>query len=320
MGAQSERKGGNLYFSTPGLSAQFGFLRTPPKHDGESSMALPKEHQLGTDWSAIVVWTLLPVTVAAGFVYVALARQWEDNEWLGGLLALIPLEYFRAFVVSILSDTYETYKTPLQAVKFFLVSLLILLVIAVVIGVYVVGFHDSLEFIRKPEVYRSVAFAVAVIAIDGVISVYFFRGDAHRLAVRLQAVADDARDWLQLAAFQLPIVLALSYGVLLLFKETRASLAWVPDPASDVVRSACFLYAAFYFLGKAMLLAHANTASFNRTGRRLLGPGWIQFFVWEKNRDREKNARDECTAERKRLAVLMGKEAIISAEGSSTRG
>lgn len=270
----------------------------------------------GTDWPSIGLWTFVPLTIAAGFIYVAVTPEWESDEWVGGLLALIPLEYFRTFVVSILSDTYATYKTPRQAVGFFLMSLLILIVIATAIAAYVVGFHDLLAWLRKPEVYRAIAIALAVITVDGVISVYFFRGDAHRLAARLQAVADDSGDWLQLVAFQLLIVLALSYGVLLLLKETRASLAWVPDPGSDVVRSACLLYAAFYFVGKAMLLAHANTAAFNRTGRRLLGARWIQFFVWENNRDREKNAREESAAESKRLRVLMGEETAVSAENS----
>lgn len=275
-------------------------------------MRQPNGRTQGTDWSSIGLWSFVPLTVAAGFLYVAVMPQWETDGWIGGLLALIPLEYFRAFIVSILSDTYATYKTPRQAVGFFLISLLILIAIAAVIAMYVVGFHDFLEWMREPEVYRAVAFALAVIAFDGVVSVYFFRGDAHRLAVRLQAVADDTRDWLQLAAFQLPIVLALSYGVLLLFKETRASLAWVPDPGSNAVRSACLLYAACYFVGKAMLLAHANTAAFNRTGRRLLGAKWVQFFVWEKNRDREKNAGEERAAESKRLRVLTGEDAAVS--------
>ena len=278
-------------------------------------MANPNEHTLATDWPTIGMWTLVPVTIAAGFVYAALTPQWESDEWIGGLLALIPLEYFRAFVTSILSDTYKEYRTPLQAVKYFLLSLLILLVISAAISLYVLGFRDFLLLIRKPEVYGAIAFALAVIAVDGVIGVYFFRGDARRLSARLHAVADDARDWLQLVAFQMPIVVALSYGVLLILKETRVSFAWVPDPASDAVRSACLIYAAFYFLGKAVLLAHANTAAFNRTGRRLLGASWIQFLIWEKNRDREKGAREERAAERKRLDVLMGDESPNSEVG-----
>ena len=252
------------------------------------------------------MWTLVPLTVAAGFAYVALTPQWESGEWAGGLVALIPFEYFRAFVLSILSDTYREYRTPLQAVRLFLTSLLILLVIAAAISVYVLGFRDWLAWITNPEVYRAIAVALAVIVVDGVIGVYFFRGDARRLSARLQAAADDARDWLYLAAFELPIVLALGYGVLLLMRESRGTLAWLPDPASDTVRSIALLYAAFYFIGKAMLLAHANTAAFNRSGRRLLGTEWIQLLIWEKNRNRELNARNERAAERRRLAILTG--------------
>lgn len=277
-------------------------------------MANPSERTLETDWPAIGMWTFVPVTIAAGFAYAALTPQWESDEWIGGLLALIPLEYFRAFVTSILSDTYKEYRTPLQAVKYFLLSLLILLVIAAAISLYVLGFRDFLLLIRKPEVYGAIAFAIAVIAVDGVIGVYFYRGDARRLSARLHAVADDARDWLQLVAFQLPIVLALSYGALLILKETRAAFAWVPGPGSDAMRSVCLFYAAFYFLGKAVLLAHANTAAFNLTGRRLLSARWIQFLVWQKNRDREKDARDERAAERKRLEVLSGGAVPLSQE------
>ncbi len=86
----------------------------------------------GTDWSAIFTSTLIPLTVAAGFVYFALDPS-QAADWARGLLALIPLEYFRAFVFYILSDTYREYRSPMQAVRFFLVSLAILIVIALVI-------------------------------------------------------------------------------------------------------------------------------------------------------------------------------------------
>ena len=269
-----------------------------------------------TDWPAIALWTLVPLVVAAGFVYAAMTPQWESDDWVRGLLVLIPLEYFRAFVTSILSDTYREYRTPLQAARFFLVSLLILIVIAAAISLYVLGFRDFIDLIRKPEVYTAVALALAVIGVDGVIGVYFFRGDPLRLAARLQAVADDAKDWLQLAAFQAPIVLALSYGVLLLLKESRGGFAWVPDVGSDALRSACLLYAAFYFFGKAILLAHANTAQFNRTGRRLFASRWIQLLIWQKSQEREISERNERSAESKRRAVLSGEaEPGVAPEG-----
>ena len=244
------------------------------------------------------------------FTYISATRHQSS------LAALIPLEYFRAFVTSILSDTYREYRTPLQAARFFLVSLLILIVIAVAISLYVLGFRDFIDLIRKPEVYTAVALALAVIAVDGVIGVYFFRGDPKRLAARLQAVADDAKDWLQLAAFQAPIVLALSYGVLLLLKESRGGFAWVPEVGSDALRSACLLYAAFYFFGKAILLAHANTAQFNRTGRRLFASRWIQLLIWQKSQEREISERNERSAERRRRAVLSGEaEPGVAPEG-----
>jgi hypothetical protein len=256
-----------------------------------------------TDWAAIATWTLIPLLVAAGFAWFALTPDWDSYDWAGGLLALIPLEYFRAFVFSILSETYREYRTPMQAVRVFLTSLAILIVIAAVMSVFILK-GDWWEWVSKPEVYRAIAFALALIAVDGVIGVYFFRGDARRLAARLQAVADDARDWLQLAGFQLPIVLALAYGVLMLIRQTTGSLHWLPDPTTELLRTAGMLYAAFYFFGKAMLLAHANTAEFNRTGARLFGADWVQLLIWEKNKDREMASRNERAAARRRLSIL----------------
>jgi hypothetical protein len=258
-----------------------------------------------TDWAAIATWTFVPLTVAAGFVYIALTPQWESGDWAPGLVALVPLEYFRAFVLSILSETYREYRTPAQAARVFLISLAILISISTAISLYVLK-GDWLAWITQPPVYRAIAFALAIVTVDGVIGVYFFRGDARRLAARLQAVADDAADWLQLAAIQMPVVLALSYGALLLLREARGIARWVPDPTSETVRALCLLYAAFYFVGKAALLAHANTAAFNRSGRRLLGAPWIQFLIWEKNKDARRSARDERTAAQRRQVILAG--------------
>ncbi len=258
-----------------------------------------------TDWAAIATWTLIPLLVAAGFAWFALTPDWDSYDWAGGLLALIPLEYFRAFVLSILSETYREYRTPMQAVRVFLTSLAILIAIAAGMSVDILR-EDWWAWMSQPAVYRAIAFALALIAVDGVIGVYFFRGDAHRLAARLQAVADDARDWLQLAGVELPIVLALGYGMMLLIRDTTGTLRWLPDLSTELVRTAGMLYAAFYFFGKAMLLAHANTAGFNRTGERLFGAEWVQFLVWEKNKDRELAARNERAAAGKRLAILSG--------------
>jgi hypothetical protein len=269
-------------------------------------MAMSAARVPGTDWSAVFLWALIPVTIACGFVYFALTPEWESVEWAGGLLALVPLEFFRSFVFAILSETYRDYRSPMQAVRLFLLSLAILTAIAAGLSLYILGFSDWIAWIAKPEVHRSIAFALALIAVDGIIGVSSFRGDARRLSVRFQAVADDARDWLLLVAYQLPIVLALTYGVLLLVRESRGGLAWLPNPDSDGLRGFALLYAAFYFFGKAVLLARANTAAFNRTGRRLFASRWIQLLIWQKSEEREKSERDERAAEGKRRAVLAG--------------
>ena len=258
----------------------------------------------GTDWAAIFMTTLIPLTTAAGFVWIGLEPS-DAGDWAHGLLALIPLEYFRAFVLYILSDTYREYRTPRQAVRFFLISLAILIGIAFVISLYVLK-GDWWAWITQPDVYRAIAFALALIAIDGVIGVYFFRGDPMRLSVRLEAIADDARDWVQLGGLQLPVVLGLVLGFVLILRESGHGFAWFPQATTELLQSAGLFYAAFYFLGKALLLAHAYTAAFNETGQRLLGAQTIQRLVWEKNKDRKLSAFSEHAAAKRRRAVLTG--------------
>jgi len=258
----------------------------------------------GTDWAAIFTSTLIPLTTAAGFVWIGLEPS-DAGDWAHGLLALIPLEYFRAFVLYILSDTYREYRTPRQAVRFFLISLAILIGIAFVISLYVLK-GDWWAWITQPDVYRAIAFALALIAVDGVIGVYFFRGDAKRLSVRLEAIADDARDWVQLGGLQLPVVLGLVLGFVLILRESGHGFAWFPQATTELLQSAGLFYAAFYFLGKALLLAHAYTAAFNETGQRLLGAQTIQRLVWEKNKDRKLSAFSERAAAKRRRAVLTG--------------
>jgi hypothetical protein len=257
-----------------------------------------------TDWSAIFASTLVPLTIAAGFACFALDAS-EAGDWAGGLLVLIPLEYFRALVLYILSDTYREYRSPMQAVRFFLLSLAILSVIALAISLYVLK-GDWWAWMTKPEVYRAIAFALALVAVDGVIGVYFFRGDPKRLSARLEAVADDARDWVQLGGFQLPIVLGLALGLALILRETGHAPAWFREARLETLQSAALFYAAFYFAGKALLFAHASTAGFAATGKRLLGSSWVQWLIWEKNKDPGRAASRERAAAKRRRDVLAG--------------
>lgn len=267
----------------------------------EAEQSLPRAR---TNGSAIFTSTLIPLTVAAGFVYFAFDPS-QAADWARGLLALIPLEYFRALVLHILRDTYREYRSPMQAVRFFLLSLAILIGIALAISLYVLK-GDWWAWITQPDVYRAIAFALALIAIDGAIGVYFFRGDPQQLSARLEAVADDASDWVQLGGLQLPIVLGLALGLVVILRETGHGFAWFPEATMESLRSAGLFYAAFYFFGKAVLLAHVNTAAFNATGRRLLGARWIQWLIWEKNKNPELAASAERAAAKRRRAVLTG--------------
>ena len=62
--------------------------------------------RLPTDWSAILSSTLIPLTVAAGFAWLAFEPA-DLDDWARGLLALIALEFCRPIVLSILRDTYR---------------------------------------------------------------------------------------------------------------------------------------------------------------------------------------------------------------------
>lgn len=257
-----------------------------------------------TDWGAIFSSTLIPLTVAAGFAWFAFEPA-DFDDWAFGLLALIPLEYFRAIVLSILRDTYREYRTPAQATRFFLVSLGILVGLLLAWSVYAMK-GDWWAWISKPDVYRAIGVAVGLVAIDGVIGVAFFNGDPRVVAARLDAIAADIGDWVQLAGVQLPVVLALGYGAALIAREKSAEFAWVPDPTSATTRSAALLYAAFYFAGKAALVAHAYGASFTRTGERVLGGRWVQWVTWEKNKDVDGAMKREDEARHRRRAILGG--------------
>jgi hypothetical protein len=63
---------------------------------------------------------------------------------------------------------------------------------------------------------------------------------------------------------------------------------------------------AFYLLGKAMLIAHASTASFNASGERALCARSVQWLVREKNKDGAAAARKEREAASNRRALPRG--------------
>jgi hypothetical protein len=176
-----------------------------------------------------------------------------------------------------------------------------------IFGVYVLGFHDFFAALTDLAILRIISVPAAILVADGIISVYFFRGNPRLQAVRIQAAADDLVDLLQLALFPTPFVLALiCAGVYWLRASGHIDAAWLPDVDAETLRSAALLYAACYFAGKAILLAHVHSARFNGSGRRLLG-GWIQWLT-TKPEDRRKNALKEAASQKQRWSVLQSEQ------------
>jgi hypothetical protein len=256
---------------------------------------------------------MVPVTISAGFVHAALTWQWVESEtWVWGLVLLVPFEFVRTLVYSILGDTFRTYESPRQAVRSFLLSMLILLVMGLIFGVYVLGFRDFFAAVTDLAILRIISVPAAILVADGIISVYFFRGNPRLQAVRIQAAADDLVDWLQLALFPTPFLLALlCAGLYWLRASGHIEGAWLPEVDEEAGRSAALLYAGYYFAGKAILLAHVHSAHFNGSGRRLLDARWIQWLT-TKPENRKENALKETANQKQRWSVLQSELAGYS--------
>ena len=124
------------------------------------------------------------------------------------------------------------------------------------------------------------------------------------------AVAHDLEDWLILAIGRLPFLAAAVYALLIYLRARGAAVPeWIRDPGVEAFREVSLLCVATYFFGKGILFAHVHTAHFNRSGRRLLGAGWIQFVLGQDREKREQAAKKERSAMAKRLAALQGEDA-----------
>ena len=266
-----------------------------------------------TDWQGVVLTLMLPLLIAGSFVWLALHPPWDDSpDWALGMLALLPLEFVRIVVLWILRDAYECH-TPAQAVRFFLISLAALAVIGVVIAVSNFGIRETFAAMADADTWRVLLPPLLLIATDGVIGLYFFRGDPHCQAARLDAQGDDAQDWLCLAIYALPFCVLLPCFVVFIRSEHGEWLpAWLP-PGADGVRAICLLYVAVYFAGKGLLLAHAYGARFQCSGVRMLSGRWIQFVLVRDRQKRGENALAEARKVKRRLRALAG--APLSDEG-----
>jgi hypothetical protein len=262
--------------------------------------------QLGTEWQALAFSMLMPLLLACGFGYFALTPSWdESHDWIVGLVVLAAFEAVRTIVLRILRDTYADYRNPWHALGFFLLSLAILVAICLAFALFNLGIRDTVSALLDVQTWRAIALPTAVLVLDGVINVFFFRGNTAWQAARLDALADDAQDWISLAVYPTPIVVLLMYGLLLFLKTQNIfQMDWLPLPHEIAFRTFCFLYVACYFAGKTVLVANVYTARFKQSGKRLLSATWFQILIGRKSEDRGRDAKAEARSEEKRRSAF----------------
>jgi hypothetical protein len=256
-------------------------------------MADLSDPAVGTDWQALILSTLIPGTIAAGFIYLAQLPDWQPSDtWMLGIAFLFPLDFVRALVLALLGESYKISQGRWQAVQSFLLSMAILLGLGIFYAITQGGIKETFGFLTDPTVLELFGLPILIMVIDGVIGIWAFRGDPIRQADRLQAIAEDTIDWLVLSVGRVPLMIAPIYALLAWMKSDAYGIAaWVPDPSLDLLRGAGLFYAAWYFLGKAALMANVYTAHFARTGKRLLAATWIQWIVGNSKKPDAKRQR-----------------------------
>ncbi len=174
------------------------------------------EHAERTNWQGVILSALVPMLVVIGFAYRALVSEGlPDLEgWVVGMFLLIPLEFIRALIISVLADAYKTGRNPLEVVQTFLISVAILLALCIGYVILEGGISDGLSLLASPYLYKFLGFPILIAVVDGIFGVLSFSGDPKLQAARLQAVADDSIDWLSVALFRLPFLILPAYGLL----------------------------------------------------------------------------------------------------------
>ena len=62
-----------------------------------------------TNWPALFLSALIPLTIAAGFVYLATLPECQPSTaWIYGMAFLIPIEFIRTLMHSFLGVPYQT--------------------------------------------------------------------------------------------------------------------------------------------------------------------------------------------------------------------
>lgn len=237
------------------------------------------EDAVRTQWQGVLVSALVPAIVVTGLVHHALGPQDlpESQIWAVGLACLIPLEFIRTLVVSLLGSAYETGRDPVQVIRTFLISVAILLAFCTVYVVLEGGISDGLSFLASPGLYKFVGLPLLITIVDGIFGVLSFSGDPRLQGERLQAFAEDSIDWLSLVLLRVPFLILPTYGLLVWAASAGwRFMAWVPTPSAAFGLRFAFLYAAAYFVGKTVLAAYVQTARFAQQRKRLLDVAWMK--------------------------------------------
>lgn len=233
-----------------------------------------RPEQIRTDWPGLALSLLVPAVVVAGLVGAALQRvSWEDTPgWAWGLFMLVPLEGVRVWVMRITDDLFRQYRGPWQATMSFLgiiaFSTLFVLVLTMLPGRRSSAMSPSelATVLSNPWLWQMLLAPLALIVAETALGLLLFRGDARVEGARLEALAATSEFWFRWTLVNPLIAMLLVVGALVLGRSRAVDLIF------DDLRAALFLYAAFYFAGKGILLAYLHTARFMRTGRCLI-PG-----------------------------------------------
>jgi hypothetical protein len=240
--------------------------------------AAPVEEAVSTNWSGLLLSMLMPVLAAMIFFYQALIADWRrlPDEWIVGLILMGPLEFGRALILQLLGDAYKESTGPMQAAKSFLLSIGILLVLAIVFLFLKAGPKAAIDFLSQPLAYSAIGFPILILVIDSIVGIFVFKGDPHKQAIALDAIVDDSIDWLSLMLLRVPFVILPLYLVLLwAHSEGWRFAEWVPALTRGFAVRGIMFYLGCYFLGKAALVAHVQTARFAATGKRLFDTRWM---------------------------------------------
>jgi len=244
-----------------------------------------RQAEIRTDWLGLLLSLVIPAAIVAGLVWTALQPgSWEQTPgWAWGLFMLLPLEGVRTWAARLTSMLYEEYTSAATAAMWF-VGMFAFAFCFVLVMMLLPGRHGSSSFtpseiavaLRDPWVLQVVLAPIVFIVAEGTLGLLLFRGDARVQSARVGAVAATSEFW-----FFAALVFPVGLGFVAIFVLRIVDASRITDIVFANSRTIVMLHAAFYFAGKALLLAYLHTARFAQSGRCLI-PGEKQDVVDER--------------------------------------